>query len=757
MNRFKVGTAKKRLRENAFILTSVIACAQSMAAAQSPQQDTVPSSAVGTADIVVTAQRRAESIQDTPITMSAFGSQQLERASASTLENLSLLVPSVSIGNVEGRVQTSIRGIGVVGVFDIAESAVATHIDGFYVARLSGPVGSFLDLERVEVLKGPQGTLYGRNATGGAINIITKKPTDKFELSAMAEGTILDGNGSKGGADRNAGTGYGIKASAVVNVPIATNVNARVAAMKVNRDGSQTAFYPNGDKIDIQDADQIYLRAQLSVDLTPDLNWLIATDNFWADDRGSTVVYSERGRPDVPVSGEGPTTPIGGKSRRVYTDQPIGNKPSTNAFTSTLSWNANDVVTLRSLTQYRYTKYQTMGDIDGTAAPLSSYSVRQSSKAYSQEFQANLDLGQLKATTGLFYFQEKAPIAQVYNLGILGPGGHVDVGGVNMTKAYAGYADLTYSMTDELDLIVGGRYSIEKKGGQSTALLEFPGTSIANDVELPTKTFKAFTPKAVINYKPTPDITVFASVQKGFKSGGYNLGDLTNNPSYDPEKIVAYEIGAKTRWFDRRLALNPSVFYYDYKDLQVEDVITIGGGAGTVAFRNAATARVWGIELDGYAVPAAGLRFDFSVAYLNAKFRSGSLTNPIYQELGPVDITGLRLPKSPKLSLTGALTYEYRTANDYTIVPNFTASYRSKQYYTTFNDPTATQDGYWWLRASLAYGAPDDRWTISLFADNITNKLAYTFAKPSSAATGYALQTSITTPRTFGVRLDWKM
>ena len=549
MKEYRSRSARALLCGSAAILTYIMTGGQSEALAQTDPQAATPSSITAPADIVVTAQRRAESIQDTPITMSAFGTQQLERASASTLENLSLLVPSVSIGTVEGRVQTSIRGIGVVGVFDIAESAVATHIDGFYVARLSGPVGSFLDLERVEVLKGPQGTLYGRNATGGAINIITKKPTDKFEVSAMVEGTLLDGNGSKGGDDRNAGTGYGLKASAVVNVPIATNVNARIAAMKVNRDGSQTAFYPNGDKIDIQDADQIYLRAQLDMDLTPELNWLIATDNFWADDRGSTVVYSERGRPDVPVSGEGPTTPIGGKSRRVYTDQPVGNKPRTNAFTSTLSWNPTDVVTLRSLTQYRYTKYQTFGDIDGTAAPLSSYSVNQSSKAYSQEFQANLDLGRLKATTGLFYFQEKAPIAQVYNLGILGPGGHVDIGGVNKTKAYAGYADLTYSLTDELDLIVGGRYSIEKKGGESTALLEFPGTSIANNVTLPTKTFKAFTPKAVLNYKPTPDLTFFASVQKGFKSGGYNLGDLANNPSYDPEKIVAYEIGANlSRW-----------------------------------------------------------------------------------------------------------------------------------------------------------------------------------------------------------------
>lgn len=351
-------------------------------------------------------------------------------------------------------------------------------------------------------------------------------------------------------------------------------------------------------------------------------------------------------------------------------------------------------------------------------------------------------------------------MTQEYYLALLGPGGHVDPAGTNKSKSYAVYTDLTYSLTDTFDVTVGGRYSIDRKGGRSTFLLECcAGVTAVNNVDLKTKTFKSFTPKLVLNYKPSPDLTFYGSVQKGFKSGGYNLGDSVLNLAYDPEKITAYEAGAKTRFFDRRLVINPAIFFYDYKDLQIEDTITLsgGGGAGTVQFRNAASSEVFGAEVDGYVLPVDGLRLDFNAAYLDAKFTNGSLSNPTYPGSPAVDLDGKPLPKAPKYSFTGGINYDVGLGNGAVLTPNFTASYRSRQYFSSFKDRTSSQAAYWWLRASLTYAPADKRWSVSLFGDNLTDKLAYTYAKPSTESTGYALQTSMMPPRTFGVRFNWGM
>ena len=717
--------------------------------------------ATGTADIIVTAQKRSESIQNIPLTISAFGSEKLESANATTLENLSILIPSVVIGNVEGRGQVSIRGIGVTSHSDFFEAAVATHIDGFYLSRPGALTGSFLDIERVEVLKGPQGTLYGRNATAGAINIITKKPTDQFEISGFVEGMLIDGNGSAGSdRDLNKGTGYGVKGSLVVNAPLGDNARFRVAVMKVNRDGYFTLRYPDGSKKDYSDANEFYARAQLDLDLGDRVNWLIATDNYWADDRGAAIVMTGSSRPDIPITGVAAGFVNGGKTRTMFVDKPVGNKPRTNAITSTLSAEVSDTLTLRSLTQYRFTKYLSFGEFDHTWADHSAYRIEVTSKAFSQEFQANYQTDKLKGIFGLYYFSERLPIAQHYEVPTLCncPGVYNDTNGIGKTKAYAAFLDVTYSLTDTLELTGGARYSIEKKGGSTDAyvgdgVVQFAGVAY----EFDPKTFKAFTPKVVLNYRPSPDVTIYASAQKGFKSGGYNIGGFDpNQQPFKQEVIKAAEVGAKLRTPDRRMGVNLSGFYYDYKNLQLEG---IEGQAIVVS--NAGSARIYGLEMDGYILPFEGLRFDLSGAYLNAKFDGGELTNPLYATFpdpaypNPVQLDGLTLPKAPKWSGTGSVTYDHTLGNGAIISPSFTASYRSKQYFTAFNNPLLTEKGYWWLRASIGYKPEHGNWSLSIYGDNLTNKYAFTSAIPSSDFLNHPRQSSATPPRTFGVRLNW--
>ena len=718
------------------LATSV--CVPAMAHAQSG-----PPSGEQLDEMVVTAQKRSETLQKVPVSVSAFDTAAMKTQNANTLENISLLVPGMQISQGEGKVVVSIRGISTNSIIGVAEQAVATHIDGFYVSRTSALSNSLLDVERVEVLKGPQGTLYGRNATAGTINVINKKPTDQFEFSGLIEGTYFDDNGGGGGA--------GIKAAAVVNIPINQKVHTRIAMMKVNRDGYMTGIYPGGVKRPLRDANEIYGRAEVSIDVTDKLNWLITSDNYWADDHGFLIQITGQSRPDVQIYGP-PQYQFIPNSRKVFEDEPVHNGPRVNAITSTLEWQASDRLTLRSLTQYRYNSYAIQGEFDSTQAPGSAYIYRSPSKLVTQEVQANLELGRLHGVAGVYFYHEDTDLHQYYRIDATLPGGTLNLDGGSKTTAYAAFGDVTYSITDKLDFTLGGRLSYEKKAGSQNSNFSLLGSPLlANMTDLNPAIFRSFTPKAVINYKPTSDLTLYASAQRGFKSGGFNIGALTDNSHYKPEGVDAYEVGAKMRMFDRRLILNLAGFYYDYKHLQVEVVNSVES-----IIRNAAKARIKGVEFDGEVRPVENLTFSFSGSVLDAKAISPDpIINPLYGV--EQSIKGNQLPRASKFSGSVGAAYDFMFAGGGRLTPNFTASYRSHQYLTIFNDALIAQDAYWWLRASITYRPPNGKWSASLYGDNLTDQYVLLSANPAAPGFGYGRQSSVSTPRIFGLRFDWNL
>lgn len=714
-----------------------------IAFAQAAPADTaleISSQAYG--EIIVTAQKRSETLQQVPVSIAAFGDEALKAQGATDIQSVSLLVPGMQISSGEGKVIIAIRGISTNSVIGVTEGSVASNVDGFYVSRPSALIGSLMDVERVEVLKGPQGTLYGRNATAGTINVITKKPSDQLELEASVEGLMIDDNGT--------GNGYGIKGSVVANLPLSEAVRTRFSFMKVNRDGYLTGIYPGNVKKDLQNADEFYARAQIEMDLGDDVTWLLGSDNYWADDRGAFILITGQSRPDVQIAGV-PEFEFIPKSRKIFIDKPVGNKPRTHAFTSTLEWRASDLVTLRSLTQYRYNRYYNFGEFDSTQAPISEYVYRSPTKLFTQEFQANLEAGRLHGVAGVYYYKEKIKIHQFFDIFGTLPGATLNLDGTAKTQAFAVFGDLTYSVTDALDVTLGGRFTHEKRDGTQNADFSLGVPLATNIADLPAVSFNAFTPKLVINYKPTNDLTFYASAQRGFKGGGFNIGSLSDNRPYEPEKIDAFEVGAKLRLFDRRLIINAAAFYYDYKNLQVEVIESTES-----LIRNAAKARIKGFEVDGQIRPVDNLRLDFSASVLDAKAISDDpIINPLFGV--PESIKGNRLPRSSKFSASAGAAYDFVLASDARITPSFTASYRSHQYLTIFNNDLVAQDGFWWLRASLTYKSPGNKWSVALFGDNLTNEYVLNSANPAAPGYGYGRQSSVAPPRTFGIRFDWAL
>lgn len=716
-----------------------------------------PSSAAG--EIIVTAQRRAERLQDVPLSISAFSSDTLNRKNITDITAITNLEPGTQVTNNQQRVEITIRGIGASSVIGFFEQPVAIHVDGFYQARASGIGANFFDVDRVEVLKGPQGTLYGRNATGGAVNIITKKPADDFSIEARLEGMAL--------GDTGHGTDTGWSAGAVVNLPISDDIQTRFSVLGVRRGGYKTIINQNNQKFDGDNARNISARGQVKSRLGNKLSWLVSGDYYHANDR--SAYYEELGpsRPDVPLTG---VVFFGGrncgKCRTRYSDYPIATRITNWGATSTLSYDLGNDTVLKALTQFRRTKYFSASDFDGVEINLGSVSVPSDSKQFSQELQLTGATRRLKYVVGGYYFRERINIGTkalfpiLPDDPVLGPQGVLLAGRIT-TDAYSAFAEGTYDLTDKLSVTAGGRYNREIKGGANNVRNNFPAFGLTSSFvgPVPDIGFNSFTPKIGLNYKPSRHTLAYASFTKGFKSGGYNIGNSPSNAqgiladSFKPEKVDAFEAGLKADALQRHLQLSVAAFYYKYSALQLNVIVD-----NATLIQNSGPANIYGIEGSVVARPIDDLSISLSGTLMHPKFKESNvrLTDPLYPERGPQDVGGNFLPRAPKLTASMGIDYTAHVGNGGTLVPSFNASYKSHQYFSAFNDLGIEQGGYWWLKASMTYNLPGGKNSVTVYGDNLTNALAYTALFPGTVAFGYPLAGITTEGPTYGIRLNAK-
>lgn len=700
--------------------------------------------AAGGQEIIVTAQKRGERIQDVPATILALGAEDLAAANVQNLEDVSVVTPGLNISVEQQKTQITIRGISAGSIVGVNEQPVATHVDGFFVVRSNVLGAQLLDVERVEVLKGPQGTLYGRNATAGAINIITNKPKDRFELLAAVESVLVESTGD--------GSKFGARGLLVANAPITDGIAARISAQYVDRPGSQTGIYADGREVNLHDERSYFVRGQLQFDLTDRLRWNLSADHYAGNDRGSQIIFIDQSRPDVPIYSGTLGFPICVRCRVTYLNRPVTNDPRATAVSSTFEYEATPEITLRLLSQYRYNRADQTGEYDSSFADIGSVDNDIRSKSWSHEFQAILSSGRLKGVVGVYYFREEVDVRQTYGLEPVAPGALAFLNGTGTTDAAAVFADLTYAVTDTIDATVGGRYSDERKSADQQASLEIGGVLISPATgPLPPKSFSSFTPKFVLAYKPSSNITAYASFSKGFKSGGFNIGALGDNTPFNPEEIDAYEAGLKLSTSDRGISADISAFHYDYTNLQLEDVLVTA-----TVIRNAARARIRGVDFAGKWNPTDSLSINLLASYLDAKFTGGLLVDTLYPELGSQSLTGNRLTRAPRWTVTGGIRNTFDLGRDSSITPAAFVSYRSRQFFSPFNHDTVQQPGYATLRATIDYKI-DDNWSLMVFGDNLTNKYAITSALISGGAYGFPLEASVTESRTFGLRLEFRM
>ncbi len=705
-------------------------------------------------EVTVTATRRVTNVQSTAAAISALGADDLAARSIDNIESLGQLNASTDVSLYQGEAQVYIRGIGYSGIIGGTDSSSALHIDGVYMSRSSAAVPGFFDVDRVEVVRGPQGTLYGRNATSGSVNIITKKPSDEFETEAQ----LLIGDYSR------------FKTFGAVSGPIADGLRARLAIQTESRDGYTTLVRPVSDpsglgtvEDDAEDKDEFMARLTVQFDPTENVNITLTGDYYEADDASTVWLYFNRGTGTNPfmrglLEADGHFLPEP-FSRQFESDLEHFNKPKIWGLTNKVEWDLNGYE-LSSLTAYKHTNPLNRNDLDATGGFGVDQLREEDHKQISQEFQLSSPQGRsLEWILGLYYFDEENDVRNEYFLPFVEQQFGLPqtdccllrLNGESESQAVAVFGEATYDLTDTLELVIGGRFSWEERGGANDVTFQnFLGGALANVAEFEDKDWQSFTPKLGLNYEFSDDIFLYASVSEGFKAGGFNIGSYQNTP-FDPEEITSYEVGLKADLLSNRLRLNSAVFYYDYTDLQIQDVEN-----NNTVVRNAANAVISGIEIEGTGLLSESLQVDFAVTYLDAEFKDVLLLDPKNPVLGVQDLEGKQLPRAPELKYTLGLQYTLRLEDGNAIIFRGDYKWQDDVFFSAFNNPVLGQRSYSWAKARITYQNDLNNWEAAVFIDNISDEEVATNATFNGDIIDSIVTGNMAPPRTYGLDLRYQ-
>jgi len=757
MNVFRASgmAAGRQVLRAGVTLTAVAMAAMPVHADDGPAVGDVPDAAVdageGLGDIVVTASRREESIQKTPIAVTAIGAEGIEQLKISTFRDLSGRVPGLLAPKRSTAYTTqtySIRGIGETDTYP--EPSVAVYVDDVYLARTVGSLYDTPDLERVEVLRGPQGTLYGRNSSAGAIRFITREPTADRQLFVSAT------YGSFDNLDLKARVSGAILAD--------DTLNGSFSVIRHTRDGWQYSVTSNRH---VNDLDLTILRGKLKSQLGDRLSVTLSGDAMF--DRSSQSYYTPVNQPNGQVG-------TGVKTDPDLTWEQVLPYNFTNAYggSLTVKYDIDDHLVLKSVSAYRGIDGPIYYGNSGVSAIKSpSYAgFRQYQKT--QEFNLNGEYEKFNFVLGAYYFYE---YFHNHRLSQSASGAVDNVGTVTHTNnwlrttSYSVFGQANYRATDTLTLTVGGRWTTDRRtfrniGQQGTRwglhqpedwnydpdafFVLFPaGTSASStftsfDVTAKPKRFSRFTPKVGVNYEWTPNIFQYLSWSKGFKSGGYDLRTNTvvgSQTPYRPQLLTSYETGLKTRLFDDHLTANIAIFYNDIKDFQVRASSAAALGPVTNQLINAGDAESWGGELELTAAPVDRLRLTASASYLETRYKTFTATLPANVP-GRTTLLGLDFPLSPKWQVSGSANYRLPFDSDGDWRIGVDAQYESKRYGDIFNTEQTAVRAQTFVNGTFSYTTADGDLSAGANVKNIfdlrRNQLAsYASANSGSTPTFY--------------------
>ena len=672
-------------------------------------------------EIVVTAEKREASLQDVPMAITAVTGETIENMAIDDMMDLYVQTPGMSFSRAGGEAQIYIRGIGTDAFGVTIDPSVAVHLDGVYLGRPQMGLAQFLDVERVEVLKGPQGTLYGRNATGGAINIISRGPTDDRDAYI----TLGAGN-----FDRQ-------ELKAAGNLTINDNWGARLAGRYLKDDGF-TDDKDSAGANTIDDQDMTALRATLAYVGGNAVDFSLIAD--YTD-------FSSNNRSSKPLD-DLSFAVVNGALRQDFGDTrnnlPTYHDWETSGITATFDIALANGMTLTSITGLRDYESSFFFNTDGTEVEVTRSYFSYESDQISQELRlASADDNALRWMVGAYYMDEDKEGA----LG-LGRNTHPSFGQVSFiipntdeTQAFAVFGEVSYDMSDQWNATLGLRYSDEEKTDFTSVgaiFGDFTGLeSTGTVVEFFTRDDKAswddISPRIVLTYTPSDETMLYASATKGFKSGGWNAFD--GSPAFEPEEVVSFETGFKTDLADGQVRVNGTLFAYDYEDLQVSTFQN-----GLTVTTNAANASVWGAEVEFLARPLPQLTIAANIGYLDAEYDqfisafgrcpaeataeelAGGCMGAGPGETRVVDLSGNTLQNAPEVKGNLNVTYniDLDSGSQITLFGQF--STQSELFHTQFNDSLIGQEAIGLLDARVAWSNADDNIEIAVYGKNLTDE-----------------------------------
>lgn len=783
------------LRSSAIGVLALAFFAGGVARAQSPAQagadQAQAADAVAPGDIIVTAQRRSESLQRAALAIAAVSGDALTKANITDPSRLTTIVPALQIAPSSGPFpQFYLRGVGNFAGNALSEAAIAFNVDGVYVARPSSTFGFFYDLDRVEVLKGPQGTLYGRNATGGAINVITRKP----ELGKFG-----------GSANLQYGNYEAVRAEAAANIPLGDNAAIRAAGLVIRHDG-----YMKDGTDDQSDRGG---RIQLRVEPTPELRIDLGFDYF---NQGGTGVGG------LPIAaGQDLDQRIGYGSaagQAFLTSQPnatMGRRLAPFDFPVYLNneyWGVSSTIEYQSsIGTFTLVPAYRKADLDyqGNASGFQIGSQEQDKQTSVEARFATDDSKPLRALVGAYYLDQKNAVPTFivnqqfnYNLQSF----------TQTNESLAGFGRIVYAPVPEIRLTAAGRYTTEKKhltGGLLGRTLicvrpssffptfvpgcpnatPFPYSTVApppprfvpgadGTIIIPADVQytgvnerkskdNRFTYRVSADWDVTPNNLLYVSYETGFKAGGFFF--TADQGEYKPETLKAFTLGSKNSFFDRKLTFNLEAFYWKYNDQQTS-LLSLDSEQHTVfATLNIGKATIKGLELETRFAATDTTLLSVDVQYLNARYDSfkyikpnqnggvsngtGCPSSSVTALAYTIDCSGRRPPQAPKWTVNLGAQQTVEMSSGGKIVANVNAHFQTETLVGIEFLPGEFQPKYWLVDGQLSYTTPDGRLTFGGFINNIFNETVSASVQPVPGS--FFLSGLVRPPRTYGARLGF--
>jgi iron complex outermembrane receptor protein len=705
----------------------------------------------GIADIIVTAEKHPEGLQNVPIAITAVSGSTLEKAGVKTVGDLTQLAPSLQFGQRSTNNFIALRGIGQAGQDIGSQSGVTVSLDGVPLVNQFMMNSAFLDVERVEVLRGPQGTFQGRNATGGAINVYSNPPTDN----------------TNGSISFNIGDYNRIGVNGYVNAPLSSTLFGRFSFQTDRADG----WLKNGyDDTRYDNSNFQEVRGQLLYKPNDSFSVRGLVDYSHINDSPEFNVILGRADPTLstPTQVAGYPYPQNDiQDLTVYMDQPNNRLVNNLRTTVAASYHWGNEASITSTTGYiDYDMKLTDLDVDLTPAPTSYFNlIGISTKQVSEELTYFTNIGdRADLTAGAIYIHSTS--GEPLYLSLETVPDYLVYLPTEKLNSYAGYAQFRYNLTSRLRATIGGRYTLDQKSYVMDATVLTYHTILADK-----NSWGAFTPRFVLDYTPNSNALVYASVSRGFKSGGFNtLGDITQPVNrFNPEYVWNYEVGLKASMFDKRLRFGLTGFYSDYTNLQ-QTVFRIGLEGSDVRYprvENASTAAIKGIEFEAQTAPIKGLLLTGAVTRLDAKFGKFCNNNPLYTGTvtdpacvgatadgeplpsGAEDLQDNSLPQAPKWQFNTSAQYVFPISGKLQITAHVDYKWQSRVYFDIYNNALNAQDPYGLLNASLGIGSSQDGWSLSGWVRNAFDTRYISEGTVSPGATP-SVNGTIGMPRMYG-------